>query len=138
MHRQGQRWTCARQGAQGSCHRSLSFTVDFVLAYAVHMVWSMHDLIHRCAGGSQLVVVFMVGGTTYEEARAVADLNAQVLPLDCASAAWREACRLAGCSAPANAGRAQRRLGGRDALPAGRHGRAELACVPTGLAGGWR
>ena len=30
-------------------------------------------------GASQLVVVFMVGGTTYEEARAVADLNAQVL-----------------------------------------------------------
>ncbi len=27
---------------------------------------------------AQLVVVFMVGGTTYEEARAVADLNAQV------------------------------------------------------------
>lgn len=40
----------------------------------------MYDLIHLCAGGSQLVVVFMVGGTTYEEARAVADLNAQVLP----------------------------------------------------------
>jgi len=31
---------------------------------------------------AQLVVVFMVGGTTYEEARAVADLNAQALLRD--------------------------------------------------------
>lgn len=60
--------------------RLLSFAAtSCLLVLCVHESQHLCGLSYFCPAGPQLVLVFMVGGTTYEEARAVADLNAQVL-----------------------------------------------------------